>query len=292
MPPRRPATRPLAGLLLLALLLPSPGPRPAAAEPAAQRVVSLNPSLTQTLLALGAGAALVGVDEYSAREEPAVRGLPRVGGLFDPSLEAVVALEPDLVVLVPSAQQRDFRGRLEALGIPVLALANISLAEVLDGVLALGERVGRGEAARVRVAEVRRAFAELSRESAGRERERAVLVLQREPLFVVGRGSFLDAMLAAAGLANAAAEFGEPYPRVSTEWLIAQAPELLLDASEDPEPPTRYWARWPSLPAVARGRVLALEAGAVTLPGPWLDRGLRRLAAAVAAEAPGAGPDL
>jgi iron complex transport system substrate-binding protein len=269
-------------LLALALLLLVLGPQPSAAAPAAQRVVSLNPSLTQILLALGAGQALVGVDEYSAREEPAVRGLPRVGGLFDPSLEAVVALEPDLVVLVPSAQQRDFRARLEALGIPVLALANISLEDVLAGVLALGLRVGRGEAAQARVAEVRRAFGELAAANAGRARERTVLVLQREPLFVVGRGSFLDSMLAAVGLENAAAEFDEPYPRVSSEWLIAAAPELILDAAADPEPPARYWARWPSLPALARGRVLPLEAGAVTLPGPWLDRALHRLAAVVA----------
>jgi iron complex transport system substrate-binding protein len=287
MPPRRPAPRLAAGRLLALLAFPiAAGPGPAAAEAVARRVVSLNPSLTQILLALGAGAALVGVDEYSARETPEVRGLPRVGGLFDPSLEAVVALEPDLVVLVPSAQQRDFRARLEALGIPVLALANVTLPEVLASIRALGERVGRGQAAEARIAAVEGAFAESARESAGRPRERAVLVLQREPLFVVGRGSFLDAMLAAAGLANAAAEFGEPYPRVATEWLIAAAPELILDAAPDPEAPARYWARWPSLPAVARGRVLALEAGAVILPGPWLDRGLRRLIGTVAGEAP------
>jgi iron complex transport system substrate-binding protein len=274
--------RPLAAALLL-LALAAPG---AGAEPVARRVVSLNPSLTQVLLALGAGEALVGVDEYSAREEPAVRALPRVGGLFDPSLEAVVALQPDLVVLVPSAQQRDFRARLEALGIPVLALANIRLEELLGSIQALGERVGRGEQARARVAQVRRAFAEVSAAHAGGARERAVLVLQREPLFVVGRGSFLDAMLAAVGLENAAAEFEEAYPRVAAEWLIAAAPQLILDASEDPEPPDAYWARWPSLPAVGRGRVVAIEAGAITLPGPWLDRALRQLDGAVA---PGAG---
>jgi len=93
----------------------SAGNEPSARPESAQRslrVVSMNPSLTRMLIALGAQQVLVGVDEYSADHEPAVAALPRVGGLFNPSLEAVLALEPDLVVVVPSVQQRDFRARL------------------------------------------------------------------------------------------------------------------------------------------------------------------------------------
>src|SRR5262247_777715 len=100
----------------------------------ARRIVSLNPSLTAILLALGAGERLVGVDDRSAREEPRVAGLPRVGGLFDPSLEAVVALEPDLVLAVPGAQQRDLVARMQALGIEVLELPNVTLEELLGSI--------------------------------------------------------------------------------------------------------------------------------------------------------------
>ena len=101
---------------LVAALLFTLGALPAAGGLPARRVVSLNPSLTATLVALGAGAQLVGVDDYSARQQSAVRELPAVGGLFTPSLEAILGLAPDLVALVPSAQQRDLRARLEALG--------------------------------------------------------------------------------------------------------------------------------------------------------------------------------
>ena len=96
-------------------------PRLSLAEPA-QRVVSMNPSLTAILLAIGARSSLVGVDEFSSREQPAIADLPTVGGLYNPGLEAVVALGPDLVVLVPSAEQRDFRARLATLEIPFLEL--------------------------------------------------------------------------------------------------------------------------------------------------------------------------
>jgi iron complex transport system substrate-binding protein len=270
---------PLRALLAALLLLPTA--LPAAGAPPARRVVSLNPSLTATLIALGATDHLVGVDDYSARQQSAVRELPAVGGLFNPSLEAILALAPDLVVLVPSAQQRDLRTRLEALGVEVLGLPNITLAELLGSIETLGARVGRASAARARVREIQSAWQAAAAESRARPRVRTVLVLQRDPLYVIGRGSFIDSMLEAAGAENPGNVFAEPYPRASLEWLIAAAPELILDASEDPEDPAVYWARWPSLPAVARGRVQRIVASQVTLPGPYPERALARIAEAV-----------
>ena len=104
-----------------------------------------------------------------------------------------------------------------------------------------------------------------------------VVVLQRDPLFVVGAGSFVDEMLAAAGARNLAAEWTEPYPRVAIEWMIAAAPELILDASDDPVVAIDYWRRWPSIPAVANQRTLPLPLAA-TFPGPFIDRALRAMA--------------
>lgn len=269
-------TRPRRAILLLVLaaLL------GAGAEPA-RRIVSLNPSLTEVIVALGAGDALVGVDEFSAKQEPAVAKLPRVGGLYDPSVEAVVALRPDLLVLVPSAQQRDFRTQIESLGVPVLALDPTSFDEVLGSIETLGARIGRPTEAKARVDAIRSARAEVEAAAASRPRPRTVLVLQREPLYVVGSGSFIDEMLRSAGADNVAARLPDPYPRAGLEWLVDAAPELILDASGDPGSATEYWARWPSLPAVRQGRVRTLEPGLVTLPGPRLDQALRALASAM-----------
>ena len=89
-------------------------------------------------------------------------------------------------------------------------------------------------------------------------------------------------MLAAAGAANVAGDIDEAYPRVSLEWLIAARPEVILDASETPEPAAEFWRRWPSLPAVSGGRVVAIPAAEVTLPGPHLERGLEILRNALA----------
>jgi iron complex transport system substrate-binding protein len=243
----------------------------------------MNPSLTRMLIALDAQQWLVGVDEYSADHEPAVAALPRVGGLFNPSLEAVVALEPDLVVVVPSVQQRDFRSRLRELGVEVIELASVRLDQILESIQTLGDRVGRSQAARDRVAAIQNAWIDVAREASLRPRRTAVLVLQRDPLYLGGGGSYLNSMLAAAGLDNAAAEYSEAYPRVSLEWLIAAGPQLIIDSSEDPVPAIEHWSRWNSIPAVANGRVIAVPQGLVTLPGPYLDRSLRTMVAAIRA---------
>jgi ABC-type Fe3+-hydroxamate transport system substrate-binding protein len=189
---------------------------------------------------------------------------------------------------VPTAQQRDLHDRLEALSIPVLVLENITLAELLGSIEELGAKVGRSEQARRRVDEIRGVLREVERSAADRSAPRTVLVIQRDPLYVVGRGSFLDSMLASAGAHNLAGEFGEAYPRVDLEWLIAAAPELILDAAPDSARASEHWSRWPSIPAVARQRVVRVPAE-VTLPGPHLDRAVRWLARAVQGErVPGA----
>ncbi len=265
-----------AVLLASGLLLASAAARAAGAEPP-RRVVSMNPSLTEILLALDAGHLLVGVDDYSARQQQRLASLPRVGGLFDPNLESVVALEPDLVVLVPSVEQRDFRERLGELGIPRLELDPTSFDEVLETIEVLGQRLGRADAAEVRVRAIRRARGEVRARTAALPRRRVVLVLQREPLFVVGRGSFLHEMLEAVGATNLGSALDATYPRVDLEWLVAARPDRVLDASRDAAGADDTWGRLPSL----SGRVVALGEGVATRPGPWLDRALWALARAV-----------
>jgi ABC-type Fe3+-hydroxamate transport system substrate-binding protein len=137
---------------------------------------------------------------------------------------------------------------------------------------------------------IRAAWTREQRRAARGPHPRTVLVLQRDPLFVVGGGSFLDGMLRAAGAENAAADFDEAYPRVGVEWLIATAPQLIIDAAEGPERAHEHWARWPSLPAVAEGRVVTVPADLVTLPGPQLDRAVAWLGRVVRGEDAGSAP--
>lgn len=268
--------RAAAGFVLTIVLL---GAVAAGAEAPARRVVSLNPSLTAIALALGAREQLVGVDDYSARS-PGAAGLPTVGGLYDPSLEAVIALAPDLVVLVPSAEQRGFRERLAQLGVACLTFDPVSFDDVLAAITQLGATLGRERAAAERVTAIRRTRERVAAAAGALPVLRGVLVLQRDPLFVAGAGTFVDDMLHTLRVENLAAAQPGRWPRLAREWLLAAGPELILDSAPGTETAARYWARWSSLPAVASGAVADVPEGVTTLPGPDLDEALLVLAAA------------
>ena len=270
-------------VVALALVLPASG-----SSASAERIVSINPSLTSILVAVGAKDRLVGVDDYSARQFEAVQDLPRVGGLFNPSLESVVALRPDLVVLVPSAEQRAFQSRLTELGIQVESFQNIRFEEVLENIARIGALTGQDQVAQERIEAIERVSGATRRLTQGKKPRSVLVVLQRDPLYIVGGGSFLEKMLSDLGLKNVASTFDEAYPRVGREWVVEMAPEIVIDLGPELDDPSEFWSRWPSIPAVKKGRVIGLDAGLISMPGPYLDRALHSLMGAVYGPGPAA----
>jgi ABC-type Fe3+-hydroxamate transport system substrate-binding protein len=254
---------------------PSTGPR---------RLVSLNPSLSAIVLRLGEGDRLVGVDDYSARLMPELAKLPRVGGLFDPGLESILSLRPDRVLLVAGLEQETHAARLEKLGVKVEIYSNERLDEVLENIERLGTLLGHDHEAESRIRailEMRRAVAVAAM---SRHRPTSVAIIDRSPLFIVGSETFLDEMLDAVGAENLGRELAKGYPRGSIEWLIAARPERLLDMTPGATAASEFWSRWPSIPAVANGQVIDVDASRVSLPGPDLDMALLELAVAVHGE--------
>ena len=108
------------------------------------------------------------------------------------------------------------------------------------------------------------------------------MVLQRDPLFVVGGGNFIDTMLSIVGVQNIAAAYREAYPRVSLEWLVARSPEWIVDLSPEATKPSAdalaFWRQWPHVAAVKHERLVALDPALISLPGPALDESLLLLA--------------
>lgn len=276
--------RPRTTVALAALLLCGAAPRaPIRLGPEApkepKRIVTLAPSLTETVLALGAGERLIGVTRFD--DAPEVRALPRVGGYIDPSVEAVLALRPELVLVEPSPGNRAAVERMAALGAPIFAVHLGTQEEILAGLRDLGEALGLAERGEALAAATAARLEAVARRSKSLRKVRTLVVYDWEPLVVAGPGSFADRLLEQAGAANAAAGARSAYPVYSAELAMRAAPEVIIDAADVPDPPRE---RILKLPGLDKARV-SLASPNLFRPGPRLAEALEEVSRIVHPEA-------
>ncbi|GIW39475.1 MAG: hypothetical protein KatS3mg076_0052 [Candidatus Binatia bacterium] len=246
----------------------------------ALRLVSLAPSVTETLFALGAGGELVGVSTY-CDYPPEAKRIDRVGTFVQPSFELILGKKPDLVLAVPSPGNRATVRKLEELGLRVVVVDPHSVEGVLESILHIGRAVGRTTEAEGLVAQLRRRIDSVERRLRGVRPRKVLVVVGRSPLVAVGGGVVQDELLRRAGGINLGAKAGEGWPRLSLEWVLAEGPEVILDASMGSESGAlgNPWARFRELPAVREGRVHRYRDDAFLRPGPRIAEALERLAA-------------
>ncbi len=244
-----------------------------------RRVVSLTPSLTETLFAIGAGDAIVGVtdqDDYP----PEVRGKTRVGGGLDPNLEMILALRPDLVLATVDSNRWDTFLELERLKIPVYGLKPVGLEGVFASIQRVGQVLGRAERAEALAAAMRRRIAVVSEKAKGLPRPRVLHVVWVDPLVVAGRGTVIDELIRMAGGENNVRASG--FPLYGLEEVVARPPDVILLGSEDPA--SEDWKRlrrlpaWQDIRAVREGAVWPVDANMMHRPGPRVAEAVEILA--------------
>jgi iron complex transport system substrate-binding protein len=196
-----------------------------------RRIVSLIPSATEVLFAIGAGPRVAAVSSFD-HYPPQVERLPRVGALVDPDVERILSLRPDLVVVY--ASQIDLRAQLERARIPVYVYRHGSLADITAGMRAMGNRLGLRAEAEAAAASIERGLAEVAAGVAGRPRPRTMLVIGREPqslraINVSGGLGFLHDLLELAGGRNAFGDVTRESMMVATETILARGPEVILE---------------------------------------------------------------
>lgn len=247
----------------------------------ARRIVSLSPNTTEILFALGQGERVVGVSRYDDYP-PEVMHRPRVGGMLDPSFEAIVALRPDAVVGARGPVNRAVLERLEALGIRILFPRVESLMDIyaaIDALAALTGAVDRVRSLRqrieTRVDQVRNAVR-------GRARPSVLAVLGQRPISVAGPGSFLDELITLAGGRNVVRS-GPRWPTLALETVLSLAPEVVLDLTvmEGHGALREVWSAYSAIPAVRDGRVVRLDNPMLLRPGPRVGEALVMYARAI-----------
>ena len=251
----------------------------AAAAP--QRIISLLPSFTEILIELGCRPRLVGVTKFAPEGAAGVRS---VGGLTNPDLEAIFALEPDLVVGMRSKMTAGVRRKLIDGGVAHLFLPNETLAEALDAIVALGERIGKPEEAAALRRRIEAELAAVEDAVRGAAPVKVAVAVQTKPLILAGKGSFLHELVLRAGGENIAADSTTPHPQFSLESFAVRAPEVIIDVSgsyRSDEPDPNFLDRWkalPATPALTSGRVHPLAPGLPINPGPRVGELLRFIA--------------
>lgn len=247
------------------------------APAAPRRLVTLAPSLTEMVFAVGAGERLVGVDRHSDYP-PQVQGLPRVGSYIHPDVERVVALKPDLVLAVRDGTPPHLLARLQYVGIPVHVVDPRTLEGVIATLLEVGNRLGVHEATRALAEDLGRRLARIRNlASQARSRPRVFFQIGVSPLVSAGSHTLIDELIATAGGINVAAG-GPPYPRFSQEQVLALRPEVIIITTMEREGLFEQvkagWQRWVQLPAVRQGRIHLIDSDLVDRPGPRLFDGL------------------
>ena len=270
-----------AALSLYALTLASP-----ANAAAPMRIVSLAPSVTETLFALGAGPDVVGVSQY-CDYPPQVRDLPRVGSFLTPNLEAIIALRPTLVVgLELSSDVRQIRA-LNSMGYPVLLVSDDSLQEIENSIEKVGARISRENEARRLVAQIQDQIAAVQNRLANVKPLRALMLVGHQPIVAVGSGTYLDELMHIARADNIAAAAGEQWPHLSMEFIIAMRPEVILDGAmgSDAASSSDFWGKYPTIPAVRDHRVFGYAEDPMLHSGPRVGQSLEIMARKIHPEA-------
>jgi iron complex transport system substrate-binding protein len=248
----------------------------------ARRIISLVPSATETLLALGAREQLVARTRYDT--DPALAELPSLGGGLDPSLEALVALRPELVVVFETAGGSPLGRQLERVGVPVFGVAPEDTADAFAIIGQLGDLAGREAAADSLASTLRAELDAVRRSVAGLDTPSVFYVAGLDPLLTPGPHTFVSELIGVAGGRVLFPELTQHWPQGSLEQVVRRQPDVVLVPVGDAE--VRLKAilgapGWRDLRAVREGRVVPLDAELLSRPGPRLGEAARALRAAI-----------
>jgi iron complex transport system substrate-binding protein len=250
------------------------------------RIVSLSPSTTESLFAIGAGARVVGRSRFCDYPKEVVP-LPSVGGFSDPNLEFILSLKPSLVVGAHGPGGEHIASQLTQRGIATYFPETESVDRICDMLTGLGARIGGGsvKAAEALVQDIRAKVADVTRSArvqrAGAARLRVLMLFGLEPIVAAGPGGFPAELMRLVG-GDPVFDSGPAYPTVSLEQVVKADPDVILDTIMGAPGLAPNTPGWKLVRAVREGRVVQVRDAVVLRPGPRIAEGLAVIANALA----------
>lgn len=271
-------TRTIAVLLLLFTSCTSSEPKK---DVSSRRIVSLAPSVTETLFAIGAQAEVIGICTFCDFPHE-VEKIDRVGSYSTPNVETIIAKRPDVVIGVPPNNPEAIT-TLRQLGIRVVIVEVDTTEQIRASIRTIAQEAGRVAQGESLLNEIETRMAAIRARLEGAPQRRVLMVVGQEPLIAVGSRIFLDELISQAHGINIAAEANQPWVRFSLEVAVAKQPEVIIDGSMGSEENDKaqylgIWRNFPTVPAVRDGRVHGTRSYTVLRPGPRLPDGFEEIA--------------
>ena len=251
---------------------------------APSRIVSMAPNLTEILFALGLDDKVVGVTQDSDYP-PAALAKPRVGTFWQPNIEAVIATKPNLVVTLAFEQQRELARRLKRIGYDCLGVNIEKIDDLFSAIAAIGDAAAANEQAQELSGRIKTQMHRFQEATAGLPKVKVLWVVQREPLRIAPRDTFINEMIELAGGENAVGPTLRNYPPIGAEQVIAAGPEVIIEpvmVQGSPDGQRRqafaYWQKFTNVPAVVNKRIYVIDGDVVSRLGPRLPVGIEIIA--------------
>jgi iron complex transport system substrate-binding protein len=248
-----------------------------------QRIVSLAPSITETLFALGLDSSIVGVTDYC--DYPLAATLKaKVGGIMNPDIERIIALRPDLVFMSGSGNMKSDYDKLTSSGIPVFVSYPRTIEDVFKSISDAGVLTSTPSRADSLLLILRQRKNELVSQAAARQKRTVLMLLSLNPIVAIGPGTFLDEMITLANGENIARTATTAYPLLSREEILGRRPDVIIATSDivrSTDDILSSYPEWKTLPAIRNNRVGIVDASLVSRPGPRIVDGLAAVVKAI-----------
>jgi iron complex transport system substrate-binding protein len=248
-----------------------------------RRIVSLAPSLTEILFLIGADSSIVGVTDYCDYPDAAKRKA-KIGGMLNPNVERILALQPDLVLMSGSGNTRPDFEKLSSAGASVYVSYPRSIDGIFKSIVDLGELTGRRRTADSVVALLQIRRESLVRQAAGRKKETVLMILSLNPLVAIGPKTFLSELVTLANAQNIVRDSSMAYPILSREEILRRQPGVIVatnDIVQSIDDLLSPYPEWKSLTAIRNKRVAIVDASIVSRPGPRIIDGLEAMIHAI-----------
>ncbi|HYY56253.1 MAG TPA: cobalamin-binding protein [Pyrinomonadaceae bacterium] len=251
-----------------------------------ERIISLAPNLTEIVYAVGAGARLVGNTTY-CDYPPEAKQVAKVGDTLHPSIERIIALRPQLILVSTASQLETFTRQLDEQQIAVYVTDPHDLEGVFRSIVAVGDLLGQREEAERVAGELRARTAKIEGAVKSSPQLRVFYQLSAEPLYTAGRDSYITDLIRRAGATSVTGEVPGAWPRYSDEAALGSRPEAIVMATGGSmgEANREVAASLKRSPAAQTGRIIQIDGDYLSRPGPRLVDGLEQMAHALHPEA-------